>query len=559
MTENNNTMTKEIASQFDLKATLRAAFEMQGNKEVIAIWSRKGQRDAYTSAELAGMAETIASELRAWLGEGSHTLVLALPMGIEFIGVMLGAFWADITIVPVPLPRMGAQSDRFQQIVKDSQASAILCLPRHVELLNSVLRAGSAQPCQVVPLPLSSSTCAPVLFSRDTTPSAPSLIQYTSGSTRAPKGVRVLGGNIVANSNLVQRSWGLNQNARVVNWLPHYHDMGLMGGILYPLLAGGFSAQIDPLDFIRRPSFWLEVIDAERANFSGGATFGYSEVLRRVPAEKTRQLDLSCWTNAYCGAEPVPANLLPTFHAHLAATGFPRDALFACYGMAEMTLFAAGIRGDAEHHAKVAPCHLTPELAQMCAIVDPVSGARLADGQEGEIWLRGPSRAEGYLNQPNETGTTFGQSLDGQADWLRTGDIGYKTGEALFVIGRIKDIVICNGRNIAAPEIEWHACQQHEALNAMSAAAFAPDPNQSGDAVLIAELHTKNLASQEREHICQNIRKTLQGEMGLNMVDIILVPRGRLERTSSGKIRRSSVAAAWRADCSSYTPTDEEV
>ena len=544
----------------NLRSELRLALKSRGSDEAVAIWSRKGQREVFTGDMLSDISETIAKDMRAWLGDGAHTVILALPSGIDFIGTMLGAILADITIVPVPLPRMGALSDRFQQIVSDSDASAIFCLSKHEGLLNSVLPVGVATSCQILPLPLpSSGSNIPAAVSTGANAQAPALIQYTSGSTRAPKGVKVMGRNILANSDLVQRNWGLGPKARVVNWLPHYHDMGLMGGILYPLLAGGFSAQIDPLDFIRRPAFWLEVIDSERANFSGGAAFGYSEVLRRVSAEKIKSLDLSCWENAYCGAEPVPSGLLPAFYTHLEQTGFPDDASFACYGMAEITLFTAGVRKATKQKGKVAPCHLTPELTDLIAIVDPESHRQLPAGQEGEIWLRGPSQTEGYLNNLEETTATFDQTLEGQMGWMRTGDLGYKLNDALYIVGRIKEIVICNGRNIAAPEIEWLGCQQHPLLNPMSAAAFSANPNTSEGAILIAELHSKNLTQLEIDEIRQKIRLAVRGEMGLNLIDVVLVARGRLERTSSGKIRRGAVATAWRSNHYKSVPVSGEI
>ena len=536
-----------------LADAIRRAFDLRAEVETIAFQTRRGRRHAFTGAQLGGMAETAAYALRGWLGPGRHCVVVALPTGVDFVTTLLGAVLAGVTVVPVPVPREGSRSSRFRQIVADCNATAVLCLPQHMGLVRATLPGDASDPCPIVPVPLGTTPMPKPRHPRQGVDAADRLgvgaaiIQYTSGSTRAPLGVCLQPRNILANCQLVQRHWGMDDTARFVNWLPHYHDMGLMGGILYPLISGGFSAHIDPLDFIRRPALWLETIAAERASFSGGATVGFAECLRRVTAEQTEALDLACWTRAFCGAEPVPAGLLDAFHARLARTGLRRDAVFACYGLAETTLFAAGLPGRAAAQpGLVEPCHLDDALGRRIAIVDPKGHTRLPDGQEGEIWLRGRSNGMGYLNQPGETRSIFDLPLEGQSGWLRTGDLGVRQDQALYVTGRIKDILIANGRKIPAPEVEWLACKAHPALNPLSAAAFMATPDRSGRAVLIAEVHMGAAGSLPVRAICRKIRQVVLGEYGLDLVDVLLVARGRLARTSSGKIRRAAVATAWR-------------
>ncbi|MEQ9126480.1 MAG: AMP-binding protein, partial [Alphaproteobacteria bacterium] len=342
-----------------------------------------------------------------------------------------------------------------------------------------------------------------------------------------------------------------------------YHDMGLMGGILYPLLCGGVSFQMSPFDFVRRPGVWLSVIDEARATFSGGPAFAFAEVIRRVSPDEIAALDLSCWRRAFCGAEPVPPRLLDDFHAHLAPSGLPRAAVFACYGIAEMTLFAAGRPDDAKlgtsgsEHSE--SCLLDEETGAGVSIVDPETGVEMPEGQEGEIWLRGPSQGLGYLNLPEETDQRFRQRRAGEtADaWLRTGDLGRVSHGRLFITGRLKDVLICQGRKLSAPEVEWLACAAHEGLNPMAAVAFMPDPNVSGRAVLVAETHRGALAPEDASDLKRKIRQSVLGEWGLELTDILFVPRGRLDRTTSGKIRRQAVAAAYR-DGRLTTSAEEE-
>lgn len=251
----------------------------------------------------------------------------------------------------------------------------------------------------------------------------------------------------------------------------------------------------------------------------------------------------------------MPVGLLDRFHAHLAPAGLTREAVFSCYGLAEMTLFAAGVpRRAAPRPAPpsgaeaVEPCVLTGETRDGLRIVDPESRAEVTDGTVGEIWLRGPSQGVEYLNLGEETTQSFGQRIGGKGAgaWLRTGDLGIVRDGMLYVTGRIKDIVICNGRKISAPEVEWLACGPHDALNPMAAAAFTAGANATGPAVLVAETRLGRGLDIDTGALREAIRRAVLGEWGLELEEILFVPRGRLERTSSGKIRRQAVAQAYR-------------
>lgn len=540
---------------------LRWAFEARADSEQIAFLKRNAAATEFTGSRLGGQVEALSQTLRAWLGPGPRVLVLALPAGEHFVITMLACLLGGITAVPVTLPRKGSHSDRFLHIVRDSAASAILCLEdNRAGILHALSRSAGKPICPVVTLPLDTASlpepASCLLRNRREDEVPPAIIQYTSGSTRSPKGVKIMPSNIVENCGLVMRSWQMDANARFVNWLPHYHDMGLMGGILYPLLCGGFSAQMSPLDFIRRPEVWLQAISDRRANFSGGPAFAFADCCRRVSAETVATLDLSCWQRAFCGAEPVPVGLFEAFHALLAPAGLKREAVFACYGLAEMTLFAAGVPDGSGVPPEppvgaeaVQPCILTEETRRRLCIVDPEGRVEAADGIQGEVWLKGPSQGAGYQNLPKDSEQTFRQRLGSEetGPWMRTGDLGLVHDGMLYVTGRIKDIVICNGRKISAPEIEWLACGWHDALNPMAAAAFMPDPTANGRAVLVAETKLgQGLREGEVTELRHSIKRTVRGEWGLELMEVLFVPRGRLDRTSSGKIRRQAVAQSYR-------------
>ena len=550
------TQTSEAATV--LSDRILARLRARSGDEQITFIRRNGAPLAFTGETLEREAKMLAQQLRAWLGPEPKSLVVALPAGAEFLLTLLAGVLAQITIIPVTVPRKGSHSEQFGHAVRDSGADAVVCAATSQDDIRARLAclARGGPVCPVVSLPLDRARLPPVLprareggRGSDNSP-PPAIIQYTSGSTRAPKGVRIMPWQIVENCQLVTRIWQMDVDTRVVNWLPHYHDMGLMGGIFYPLLCGGVSFQMNPLDFIQRPESWLRAISDNRANFSGGPAFAFADCCRRITVERVAELDLSSWRRAFCGAEPIPAGLLDTFHAHFAPAGLKRASVFGCYGMAEVTLFAGGAPGgaDAVPGAPVQPCHLTEELRDALRIVDPETRHVLPAGQTGEIWLRGPSLADGYHNLPEETARTFRQSLagEGPCEWLRTGDLGFVSGAELCVTGRIKDILLCNGSKVSASEVEWLACADAADLNPLAAAAFMPDQTANGQAVLIIETRLGHGISKDADSLRRAIRQKILGEWGIDLTDILFVPRGRLDRTSSGKIRRQAVAQAYR-------------
>ncbi|MBL29470.1 MAG: hypothetical protein CMM50_18220 [Rhodospirillaceae bacterium] len=538
-----------------LPQALLGAFERRNAEEQLRVLSRGKAIRSFTGSELGSAVEAKARLLRDWLGPGPRSLVLSLPAGESFLVALLACLVAEIVAVPVPLPRRGSTSGRFAHVARDSGASAILCLEENAELLHEAL-ALTRDDRRIAPLlvamPLDASTLPDLATLTGAAPHGTAVIQYTSGSTRLPKGACVTGQNILANCDLVMRHWGMCSTTRMLNWLPHYHDMGLMGGILYPILSGGRSFQMSPYDFIRDPAVWLRTIAEARADFSGAPAFAFADVIRRVRKEDMEGLDLSCWDRAFCGAEPIPAGLLDDFHAHLESTGLRRSSVFACYGMAEMTLFAAGVPGEEQSDDDVEPeattgCVLNPETRAGLCIVDPERGAEMEDGRVGEIWLKGPSQGDGYLNSPEETRRQFGRCLPGRSGrWFRTGDLGAVRGGRLFVNGRLKDILISRGHKISAPEVEWLACTADPVLNPLAAAAFMADPNEGGRAMLVAETYAREDGWIGSERLKDRIRRSVLGEWGLDLTEIVFVPRGTLARTTSGKIRRQAVAQHYR-------------
>lgn len=484
-------------------------------------------------------------------------LALVMPCGAEFVVTLFAALYAGFTVAAVAAPRPGIQTLRFNQIILDCAPTAILCTSGLGDRIETALDSGGVTGLSVIEtrtLDLVEVFGEPPVRKVDET--RPAILQYTSGSTRAPKAVALSGADIVANAGLANGTWGLDQDGIVLSWLPHFHDLGLMGGIFYPILAGGRTVLLDPLQMIQRPERWLRLISEHRATFSGGPAFAFSHCLQNITEAQCEGLDLSSWRSAFCGAEPVPASLLAAFRERFAPWGLNPNAVFGCYGLAEFTLMVAGgnpqLLDDRPEPppgcGDIEPCRIAPEMQDHLRLVDPETLKVAAPGEAGEIWVRGPSVAQGYRNEPAETAAAFNVMLaddSTEGEWLRTGDIGIRQGRWLYVTGRLKDLLFANGRKIPATDVEWLAGEQDQALNPMAAAALMPDDLTTGKAVLLIEL-------KRRERIADDavtgalIRRAVAGAWGIDLTDIRILPSGALPRTSSGKVQRRLLAKAWR-------------
>lgn len=541
-----------------LASLIRTRLEQRHDTPQITLWQRKADPIELTGGDLLARAEAMQAQWRTVYGQARCRFVLALPTGEAFLTALLAGILGGHTVVPVAIPRLGTKSSRIGHIAQDCGAHAILCLGAQAVSIRQGM--DREPPCPI--LPIDEEPPRDVAWRGPQTQDGtepPTIIQYTSGSTRMPKGVALYDAQIIANCGLVEQVWNMNPTSCMVNWLPHYHDMGLMGGILYPLLSGGRSVQMRPLDMVRRPADWLRAISDHKATFSGGPAFAFGECLRRISPEDCEGLDLSSWIRAFCGAEPIPAGLLPEFRDRFGKYGLARESVFGCYGMAEMTLFAAGAPGSDDLPDpptgcdSVSPCRLAPVTAPLLRIVDPDTGTEMPDGCQGEIWLSGPSKGAGYINLPQDTDHSFHASLGDQTHWLRTGDLGVVKDDLLYVNGRIKDTLIANGLKVSAAEVEWLAAQVSDALNPLAAAAFMA--GRAG-AVLLIEVKTGRALPENTAELRQAIERMMAAEWGIPLLALRILPRGELPRTTSGKIRRQAIAEAYRSGdyCTALAP-----
>lgn len=517
-------------------------------------------------AELARRATATAAALQRQCAVGDRALLL-FPPGIDFVTGFFGCLFAGVIPVPAYPPTL-AKPERtlakLHAIARDCGARFALTTSEFLSTLEFVAPPGVQ--C------LATDTCNAALseiwqmpkISRETV----ALVQYTSGSTGAPKGVVVRHRQLIANELSIEA--GMGPVNLVVGWLPIFHDMGLIGNVLQGLCAGSSLVLMSPFMFLKRPARWLEAISYFRATTSGAPNFAYDLCVRRVSEQERTRLDLSSWEVAYCGAEPVRAATYERFSRAFESRGFSRSAFYPCYGLAEATLFVTGsqrgtppnscaFRASALDRGEVVvatspdvsagtataadDCRILmscgrPSPTEEIRIVDP---ARLVptDGV-GEIWVRGPAIASGYWGR-DDNGAIFGARLaDGDGPFLRTGDLGFLYQGELYIAGRRKDMIIVGGRNLFPQDIEATVEAAAPSVRQGCCVAFSVEHEDDERLVIMAE--HDGPSSQE---VVQTIKQAVVVQHQAPVFEVVLVKKGAIPKTSSGKLERYACRRAY--------------
>ncbi len=523
-----------------------------------------------TYGELDLRARAVAARLQSLGARGERALLL-YPPGLEYVAALFGCFYAGVTAVPAYPPRRNRTDARLQSIVADCRPTLALTTR---ELLGEAERLCASTPelgglrwlaTEDVPADEAGSWADPEA-SGDTL----AFLQYTSGSTAAPKGVMVSHGNLLHNFAVIEGFCGYTPATRSVIWLPPYHDMGLIGGILQPLFTGYWAALFSPVAFIQRPARWLEAISRYRATSSGGPNFAYELCVHAVRPEERAGLDLSHWEIAFNGAEPVRAETLRAFGEAFAESGFRERAFYPCYGLAEATLMVTGsqppeppvVRAvDAGALGEGMVREAEPEgryrlvgsgrsaPSQRVVIVDPVTLRACPADRVGEVWVAGASVARGYWGRAEETAETFAafESATGEGPFLRTGDLGFLDDGELFVTGRLKDLIVIRGRNHYPQDIEQTAIRSHDGLRAGLGAAFSVDQGGEERLVVVHEVSRQAAAGMDVEEVGEAIRRAVAAEHGVQVHAVAVVRPGGVPRTSSGKVQRRACRARFLA------------
>ncbi|MGA4848563.1 fatty acyl-AMP ligase [Streptomyces sp. G5(2025)] len=503
-----------------------------------------------------------ARRLASWLDTqpaSRRPVLLLYPEGLDFLRAFLGCLYAGVIAVPVPIPTDPRSLARTAGILQDTGAGLVLTTSAHGPDLRQSL--GTDLPPEqflVVAtdddsLGHADSWTMPALH-RDSV----AFLQYTSGSTSEPKGVVVTHGNLLHNENEMRQQASTDSDMVLAGWLPHFHDMGLIGMLLHPLFVGGSCVFMSPTSFLRRPARWLELISTWRATLTVAPDFAYELCARIVSDRHLAGLDLSSLRAALNGAEPVRATTLRKFVDRFAPIGLRPDVFMPCYGMAEVTLMATGAPRSAPEDSYLADragleqnivrpatdgtgtelvsCGRTGALD--LRIVDPERRTVLGPGHVGEIWLKGASVAAGYWHRPDATEETFRARIaDGDGPYLRTGDLGALVDGDLYVTGRLKDVLIVHGRNLYPQDIEHAVRDLHPALAAGVGAVF-PVENGREHVVIVHEVKKGLLQGTGLDELAARVKTLAVQEFGLPRPGVVLTNRGAVQRTTSGKVQR---------------------
>ncbi|MEV3919837.1 fatty acyl-AMP ligase [Actinomadura coerulea] len=556
---------------------------------------RRYKENVLGFADLDRRARALGCRLEA-RGLRDRAVLLLYPEGLEFLAAFLGCLYARVIAVPAPLPDLDAgRFGRTRRIIEDADVALILTDTAHRDTLDAWLSAaGLKGRVHCLDTQAGKDTDAGDWSPPRSGPDTVAFLQYTSGSTSEPKGVMVTHGNLLANGEEIKRRIEGSPATVGVGWVPHYHDMGLVGQFLQPLYLGCRYVFTSPITFIKRPVLWLELITRYRGTITVAPNFGYELVLRRVTDRQLEGLDLSSLTVVKNGAEPVRAATLEAVAERLAPVGFRPSMWMPCYGMAETTLLITGAplgggpvvrdfdagalaRDEAVPADEPDPPGGDPAGGDPAAggarrlvssgrpvtldvrVVDPETRAERPERRVGEIWVRGGSVARGYWGSPEQTEATFrARTSAGEGPFLRTGDLGFTADGELYVTGRIKDLIIVNGRNIHAHDIEEVARAAHPA--ALLGAAFAIDaaidpdlgpappggrPGGGGaldasreQVVVVQEISTRAAAGTPLEEVASAVRARVARTFELPAVSVVLAARGSVRRTTSGKMQR---------------------
>ncbi|SLM49151.1 putative Multi-domain non-ribosomal peptide synthetase [Nitrospira japonica] len=530
----------------------------------------------YTYEQLAGLVRRLAAQLERQAEPGARVLLLFSP-GLD----MVCAFWASILagLIPVPAPppdplRTKNSLPALLAIVEDASVSLVIT--------TSAGRATLADASNGVGIALSNVISldqlyeSPVSEIRRQTPQTEknlsiAYLQYTSGSTTGPRGVMISHDNVLAQCHGLTLSAAVGSESRSLCWLPYYHDYGLVHGIIAPFYAGIPAFLMSPVTFLRRPLRWLEAISRWNISHSGAPNFAYEACVQARAKQSDKRSDwhaeLSGWTVASCGAEPIRPSTIDRFCETFAPHGFKRTALMPAYGLAEATLVVTSARTDEpplilslasdqleRHLVEVRAGHGhgirtlvgcgRPLPGVRIRIVDPTYLVDRMPGEVGEIWVSGPSVSEGYWNRTELNETTFSSAEEDRTSrYLRTGDLGFQHDGQLFIAGRLKDLIILNGRNLYPQDLEQVAEACHTGLRQGGCAAFTVEGERTEQLVIVQEI--ERIRDLDTEAVAMSVRTAIAQHCGAPVHDVVFVRSGAIPRTSSGKIQRRACRSAY--------------
>ncbi|WP_242046405.1 MULTISPECIES: non-ribosomal peptide synthetase [Calothrix] len=521
--------------------------------------------------ELDRLARRVAARLQG-LGLTGERALLLYPAGLDFLIAFFGCLYAGVVAVTAYPPRNQRNTPRITAIANDAQAAIALTTRELFSTVQSLMTAKTdSKSLQWLTTDnltegLEDNWQKPHI-DRDTL----AFLQYTSGSTGTPKGVMISHGNLLHNAQTTCQFMEHSADSKFVTWLPMYHDMGLIGGILQPLYGGFPCIIMAPAAFLQRPYRWLQAISQYQGTTSGGPNFAYDLCVQKITPEQKATLDLSSWNVAFNGAEPIRYDTLQRFAEAFAECGFRKEAFYPCYGMAETTLMVSGVdkataplvktinKSALECNrfveASVADENISQFIScgrvipqQKVVITNPETLKTCQPDEIGEIWVSGLSVGQGYWDREQETKETFQAYLadTGEGPFLRTGDLGFLQDGELFITGRAKDLIIIRGRNLYPQDIELTCERSHSSLRAGASAAFTVEIDNEEKLVIVQELEFR--AKPNLAEVVNAIRQGVTEEHEVQVYAVVLIKPGSIPKTSSGKIQRRATSSQFQND-----------
>jgi acyl-CoA synthetase (AMP-forming)/AMP-acid ligase II len=545
---------------------LRSQFESYGDSRTFTYLHESGRTLVEDVAAFRDL-DRGAREVAAWLSSRHDTgqpVLLLFEPGLDFWRAFLGCLYAGVIAIPAPLPHDSRSMQRVARILRDADSSLALTTAKLRDLLTAGIDGlGLDRPIAFEAIDDSRLADPGSWTMPHITADTVAFLQYTSGSTGDPKGVVVTHANMLHNAETITQALGVSFKSVLVGWIPHFHDMGLIG-VLVGLVNGANLVGMSPLAFLKQPVRLLRAISDYRGTISTAPNFAYDLIARRVTPEQLTGLDLSTWEVALNGAEPVRRRTIERIQNALAPAGFVPSAMRPAYGMAEVTLlatFSGGVQryldadADALEHNRYTPAtgravslvsSGAPAPGIDVRIVDPQSLHELREGRVGEIWLRSASVADGYYNRPAETIERFNAfSADGVGPYLRTGDLGLLHEGELYVTGRRKDLLIVNGRNLYPQDIEEFVQGVHPAVAGSRGVAIAIDVNDAERLVLIQAVKPELLGDASYGELAAVVRRAVARGFEIPAPGVVIVNRAGIHLTTSGKVQRASMRAAF--------------
>ncbi|RKN45334.1 non-ribosomal peptide synthetase [Micromonospora endolithica] len=548
---------------------LRTRAREQPDRRAYLFLDRDGlERESLTFAALDRRAMAIAARIRRHAAPGDRVLILH-PPSLEYIACFFGCLYAGVVAVTAYPPNFTRRLERIRGLVRDSAPALALTTDR----ISTAASARFTQAEELVGFEwLDTATvgtaeaagwCPPRIDGDSL-----AFLQYTSGTTGDPRGVMVSHGNLLRNASTLHDALGYHPGDRMVSWLPPYHDMGLIAGVLQPVHGGFEAVLLAPATFALDPFQWLQAISRYGGTTSFAPDFAYNLCTDRIDEERRAGLDLSTWTSAVAGAEPTRVETLRRFAEAFAGSGFRPEAFRSGYGLAESTLAVTitrtapaelDVSASALERGEVTPAtdgtdrrrlvSVGPGIdpAQSVVVVDAADRRLLPAGAVGEVWVSGPSVAQGYWRRPEQTHETFqARVTTGEGPFLRTGDLGFVHDGELFVTGRIKDMIIVRGRNLYPQDVERCAVTSHPALRSGLAAAAGLDTEAGEQLLVVAEVR-RDATEPDVDGIVAAIRQAVTAEFDVAVHAVVLVRAGTLPRTSSGKVQRHAAKRGYAA------------